>query len=54
VRVYLDGGKAPGPVPSTIVDCTGEQGRVLRLGAVSLERLDEVVAPLGTTIVDEG
>jgi L-threonylcarbamoyladenylate synthase len=54
VRVYLDGGVAPGPVPSTIVDCTGERGRVLRLGALSLERLNEVVGPLGDEIVDEG
>ena len=54
VRIYLDGGAAPGPVPSTIVDCTAEQGRVLRLGALPLERLNEVVRPLGAEIVDEG
>jgi L-threonylcarbamoyladenylate synthase len=54
VRVYLDGGAAPGPVPSTIVDCTAEQGRVLRLGALPLDRLNEVVAPLDVEIVDEG
>lgn len=54
VEVVLDGGPTPGPVPSTIVDATGERGRVLRLGAVSLERLNEVVAPLGAEIVDEG
>jgi tRNA threonylcarbamoyl adenosine modification protein (Sua5/YciO/YrdC/YwlC family) len=54
VEVYLDGGSTPGPVPSTIVDATGPTGRVLRQGAVSLDRLNEVVAPLGVTIVDEG
>ena len=54
VEVYLDGGATPGPVPSTIVDATGPTGRVLRQGAVSLDRLNEVVAPLGVTIVDEG
>jgi L-threonylcarbamoyladenylate synthase len=53
-RILLDAGPTPGPVPSTIVDCTGEQGRVLRLGVVGLETLDEVVAPHGTSIVDEG
>lgn len=54
VQVILDGGPTPGPVPSTIVDATSPTGRVLRLGAISLERLNEVVAPLGAEIVDEG
>ncbi|GAB2726595.1 L-threonylcarbamoyladenylate synthase [Nocardioides pakistanensis] len=50
VEVLLDGGPTPGAVPSTIVDCTGETGVVLRLGAISLERLNEVVAPVGVQI----
>lgn len=50
VEVLLDGGPTPGAVPSTIVDCTGETGVVLRLGAISLERLNEVVAPIGARI----
>jgi L-threonylcarbamoyladenylate synthase len=54
VSVLLDGGPTPGPVPSTILDVTGRSGRVLRLGAVSLERLDEIVSPLGVEITDEG
>ena len=54
VRVILDGGPTPGPIPSTIIDCTGEQGRVLRQGALPLERLNEVLKPLDTEIVDEG
>jgi tRNA threonylcarbamoyl adenosine modification protein (Sua5/YciO/YrdC/YwlC family) len=54
VAVILDGGPTPGAVPSTIVDVTGPAGRVLRLGAVSLERLNEIVAPLGVEISDEG
>jgi L-threonylcarbamoyladenylate synthase len=54
VEVLLDGGPTAGSVPSTIVDATGDTGRVLRRGALSLERLNEVVAPLGTAIVDEG
>jgi tRNA threonylcarbamoyl adenosine modification protein (Sua5/YciO/YrdC/YwlC family) len=54
VRVVLDGGPTNGAVPSTIVDCTGEHGRVLRPGAIALERLNEVVAALDTEIVDEG
>ena len=42
VPVVLDGGPTPGPVPSTIVDATGERLRVVRLGSISLERLREV------------
>ena len=53
VEVLLDGGPTAGSVPSTIVDATGDVGRVLRLGAVPLERLNEVVAPLGVTIGDD-
>ncbi len=54
VRVILDAGRTPGPIPSTIVDCTGEQGRILRQGVLPIERLNEVVEPLGAEIVDEG
>ena len=54
VAVIIDGGPTPGSEPSTIVDVTGPSGRVLRLGAVSLERLNEIVAPLGVEITDEG
>jgi L-threonylcarbamoyladenylate synthase len=41
--VVLDGGPRAGSAPSTIVDCTGPVPRVLRVGAVSVERLREVV-----------
>jgi tRNA threonylcarbamoyl adenosine modification protein (Sua5/YciO/YrdC/YwlC family) len=53
VRVLLDAGPTPGPLPSTIVDCTGEQGRILRLGVLPVERLREVVTPLGAEIVED-
>lgn len=42
VQVYLEAGPSPDTKPSTIVDCTGETPRVLRAGALSLERLREV------------
>ena len=54
VRVILDAGRTPGPIPSTIVDCTGEQGRILRQGVLPIEQLNEVVEPLGAEIIDEG
>nr|WP_245857563.1 L-threonylcarbamoyladenylate synthase [Mumia flava] len=42
VAVYLDGGPSEGGVPSTIVDCTGERPRVVRIGAVGLDRIAEL------------
>ncbi len=54
VAVFVDAGESPGGEASTIVDCTGDQGRVLRRGALSLDRLNEVLEPLGATLVDEG
>ena len=54
VAVIIDAGTAPGGEASTIVDCTGDQGRVLRRGALSLERLNEVLEPLGVALTDEG
>jgi L-threonylcarbamoyladenylate synthase len=44
VSVYLDNGKVPGGVASTIVDLTGAQPRLLRRGAISVGRLREVAA----------
>jgi tRNA threonylcarbamoyl adenosine modification protein (Sua5/YciO/YrdC/YwlC family) len=54
VEVLLDAGRSPSAEASTIVDVTGDTGRVLRLGAVPLVRLNQIVAPLGAEIVDEG
>jgi L-threonylcarbamoyladenylate synthase len=39
VAVYLDGGPRDEPVPSTIVDLTGDEPRVLREGAITPESL---------------
>jgi L-threonylcarbamoyladenylate synthase len=43
VRVYLDGGPSGEPVPSTIVDLTGDGPLVLREGAVKLEAISDVL-----------
>ncbi|MCM0619191.1 L-threonylcarbamoyladenylate synthase [Nocardioides sp. BSK12Z-4] len=50
VDVIVDDGASPGGEASTIVDATGGQGRVLRLGALSLEQLNAVLEPLGATL----
>jgi len=47
VTVYLDGGTAPGGVASTIVDATSGTLRLVRAGAVTLERLREVAPVAG-------
>lgn len=54
LEVLLDAGPCEKDIPSTIVDVTGDKGRVLRPGAVPLHRLAEIVEPLGAEIVDEG
>ncbi len=46
VKVYLDAGPCPAAVASSIVDLTGEVPRLIRAGAVSVERLREVVPDL--------
>ncbi|WP_076477505.1 L-threonylcarbamoyladenylate synthase [Williamsia sterculiae] len=43
VSVYLDGGDAEVGTPSTIVDVTGETPRILRVGAVGVEQIADVV-----------
>jgi len=35
VWLYVDGGPTPGPAPSTVVDCSGPDMRVLRVGRLS-------------------
>jgi L-threonylcarbamoyladenylate synthase len=54
VSVIVDGGAATGGEASTIVDATGETGRILRRGALSLDRLNAVLEPLGVLLTDEG
>jgi tRNA threonylcarbamoyl adenosine modification protein (Sua5/YciO/YrdC/YwlC family) len=55
VAVIIDDGPTPGAEPSTIVDVTRMGGgRLLRQGALSLERLNEVVFSLGVEITADG
>jgi L-threonylcarbamoyladenylate synthase len=46
VEVYLEAGDSGDPVPSTIVDLTGDVPRVLRPGAVGVDALREVVGDI--------
>lgn len=54
VAAIVDAGLSPGGEASTIVDVTGDHGRILRRGALTLEQLNEVLEPLGVTLTDEG
>jgi len=48
IALVLDGGTAAGGVPSTIVDCTTDEIRILREGAVSRGQIDEALASVET------
>ena len=39
IQLVLDGGRAPGGVPSTVVDCSNSELTILRPGPLSLEQL---------------
>ena len=50
VDVIVDGGTAPGGEASTILDATAAEPRLLRLGALSVEKIDAVLAPHGVSV----
>ena len=50
VDLVLDGGPAHGGQASTVVDCTGERPVVLRVGAVALEHVADILAGVGITL----
>ena len=54
VAVIVDGGTSPGGEASTIVDVTVPEGRVLRLGALSLDQLNAAIEEHGVVLTDEG
>ena len=39
IELIIDGGKTPGGIPSTLVDCTRSEIKVLREGPISLEQI---------------
>lgn len=54
VEVILDGGPSAGSAPSTILDCTGNEPRILREGSISASDLRAVLEGLGTHLEDPG
>jgi L-threonylcarbamoyladenylate synthase len=43
IPLILDGGKTPGGIPSTLVDCTGKSPEILRDGPIKLAELQAVL-----------
>lgn len=54
VAVIVDAGPSAGGEPSTIVDATLPEGRVLRLGALSLDDLNAAIESHGVVLTDNG
>jgi L-threonylcarbamoyladenylate synthase len=52
VSVILDNGATSDALPSTIVDCTGSQPRLLRVGAISADELREVLKDVEVALDD--
>lgn len=44
IELVLDGGAAPGGVPSTVVDCTQARPQILRQGALTAEMINAALA----------
>ena len=44
IELIIDGGPTPGGVPSTLVDCTGSEIKVLRQGPITLEQILSVIS----------
>jgi len=40
VPLILDGGKCPGGIPSTVIDCSTEEIQILRAGAISQQQIE--------------
>jgi tRNA threonylcarbamoyl adenosine modification protein (Sua5/YciO/YrdC/YwlC family) len=47
VDLYVDGGPATGGPASTVVDCTGDAPRIMRLGAIGEDRIAAVLRIAG-------
>ena len=50
IELIVDGGVAHGGPASTVVDCTGATARILRVGAIPIERISEVLDRAGLEV----
>ena len=44
VALIIDGGKTPGGIPSTVVDCVGAEPKILRVGPIPETQIQEAAA----------
>jgi L-threonylcarbamoyladenylate synthase len=44
VALIIDGGKTPGGIPSTVVDCVGAEPKILRVGPIPEAQIQEAAA----------
>jgi L-threonylcarbamoyladenylate synthase len=47
IALVIDGGTSNGGPPSTVVDCSGDRPTILRLGAIALDRVADVLDAAG-------
>jgi L-threonylcarbamoyladenylate synthase len=50
VKAIIDGGESPVGEASTIISATGDEPKVLREGAISIDRINEIIANHGVAI----
>jgi L-threonylcarbamoyladenylate synthase len=43
VHLIIDGGNTPGPIASTVVDCTGPQLKIIREGVIPRAAIDQAI-----------
>jgi L-threonylcarbamoyladenylate synthase len=43
IALILDGGRSPGGIPSTVVDCLGTGPKIIREGPVTLEQIEQAL-----------
>ena len=43
IPLIIDGGKTPGGIPSTVVDCTSDEIKILREGPISMEEIQAAI-----------
>ena len=44
IDLVIDGGKAPGGTPSTVVDCTKEEPEIVRIGEISRDEIKRALS----------
>jgi L-threonylcarbamoyladenylate synthase len=47
IHMVLDGGRSPGGIPSTVVDCTTPEPEILRTGPISIRDIQKTLAQEG-------